>query len=93
MSICAKIVILWQAWRRFDRRCSTGVASRPHFRGIEDLEQRVLLSASPALPGVHLVDPGCSLAVAPLNVVLVSDAVAQAQQVRAAAAPDTIAIV
>jgi len=35
----------------------------------------------------------CLLSVAPLDVVLVSDAVAQAQQVRDAAATDTVAIV
>ena len=40
-----------------------------------------------------MLEDRCLLSIAPLNVALVSDAVAQAQQVRAAAAKDTIAIV
>ncbi|MCX5676783.1 MAG: DUF4347 domain-containing protein [Planctomycetota bacterium] len=47
----------------------------------------------PCSPVFEPLEDRCLLSVAPLNVVLVSDAVAQAQQVRAAAAKDTIAIV
>ena len=44
-------------------------------------------------PGFETLEVRSLLSVAPLNVALISDAVAQAQQVRAAAMPDTIAIV
>ena len=47
----------------------------------------------PPPTGLEPLEDRCLLSVAPLNVALISDAVAQAQQVRAAAANGTIAIV
>ena len=77
---------LFRLLKRGGRRARRSTKQRRnaigHHRGLalEPLEDRTLLSVAP-------------LNIAPLNVALVSDAVAQAQQVRAAAANGTIAII
>ena len=73
--------------RKWSGRNAAKPADRDNRRGVfhrllrcEPLEDRSLLSVAPPT-------------ILPLNVVLISDAVAQAQQIRAAAAMDTIPIV